>query len=246
MNVANLQGWGKEDLDPTRPGSRQISHKQEPATEVPEGPTFSAAFDEQFQALLRWRRDVRRFETTSIDAYVVDRLLDAACLAPSVGYSQPWRFVSIDSETAREAVRANFAKCNAEALATYEGEKAQKYAELKLEGLREAPVQFAVFTDVATSVGHRLGRRTMPETLVYSTVMAIQNLWLSARVLGIGVGWVSILDPQELCSSLDVDPRWVFTAYLCLGYPKAVSAQPELRRVGWEQRNDEARRVLHR
>ena len=189
---------------------------------------------------------MRHFESTPIDGKVVERLIDAAGLAPSVGYSQPWRFVEIASQAAREAVRANFAKCNAEALASYEGDKARKYAALKLEGLRDAPLQLAVFTDAATSVGHGLGRRTMPETVRYSTVMAIQNLWLLARALGIGVGWVSILDPETLCSSLDIDPQWTFTAYLCIGYPKSVSAVPELQRAGWEVRNEQSRRMLRR
>lgn len=104
------------------------------------------------------------------------QFLDAACLAPSVGYSQPWRFVSVESGQARAAVRSNFERANAEALNDYHGERARLYAGLKLAGLRVAPVQLAVFTDAATSVGHGLGRKTMPETLTYSTVMAIQNL----------------------------------------------------------------------
>ncbi len=154
-------------------------------------PVFDARFREQFAMLLRWRRDVRHFRTEPVDADLLQACIDAACLAPSVGYSQPWRFVDVRSEPARAATRENFERCNADALAHYQGEQAHRYAALKLAGLREAPSQFAVFTDTDTATGHGLGRRTMPATLDYSTVMAIQNFWLAARAAGLGVGWVS-------------------------------------------------------
>ena len=169
---------------------------------APAEPTFDDAFAAAFTTLLRWRRDVRHFRPDPIAPDLLDRLLDAACLAPSVGYSQPWRFVLVESEAAREAVRANFEGANAEALGDYQGERAKLYASLKLAGLRDAPVQLAVFTDAGTQIGHGLGRKTMPETLAYSTVMAIQNFWLAARSANIGVGWVSILDPDALRADL--------------------------------------------
>jgi 5,6-dimethylbenzimidazole synthase len=177
---------------------------------------------------------------------VVQSLLDAACLAPSVGYSQPWRFVTVVSDGARASVRANFEHCNAVALAEYEGSRARQYATLKLAGLSEAPVHLAVFTDIATSVGHGLGRRTMPATLEYSTVMAIQNLWLAARAAGIGVGWVSILDADRLSTDLDIPAGWRFTAYLCVGYPERPSEEPELARLGWEAPHGPSRTLLTR
>ena len=213
---------------------------------APAEPTFDDAFAAAFTTLLRWRRDVRHFRPDPIAPDLLDRLLDAACLAPSVGYSQPWRFVLVESEAAREAVRANFEGANAEALGDYQGERAKLYASLKLAGLRDAPVQLAVFTDAGTQIGHGLGRKTMPETLAYSTVMAIQNFWLAARSANIGVGWVSILDPDALRADLAVDPGWSFTAYLCVGYPQAASDRPELARRGWEAPHGASRELLKR
>ena len=211
---------------------------------APAEPTFDDAFAAAFTTLLRWRRDVRHFRPDPIAPDLLDRLLDAACLAPSVGYSQPWRFVLVESEAAREAVRANFEGANAEALGDYQGERAKLYASLKLAGLRDAPVQLAVFTDAGTQIGHGLGRKTMPETLAYSTVMAIQNFWLAARAAGIGVGWVSILDPVRLCADLDIPAGWRLTGYLCVGYPEAASEEPELARRGWEAPNGPSRDLL--
>jgi 5,6-dimethylbenzimidazole synthase len=209
-------------------------------------PDFDATFRDTLAELLIWRRDVRRFARDAVDPALVDRLLDAACRAPSVGYSQPWRFVAVDSVDARAAVRANFAESNREALAGYTGERAQLYAELKLAGLDDAPVQLAVFADTATACGEGLGRRTMPEMLHYSVVTAVHTLWLVARAWGIGVGWVSILDPGRVRTALAVPPAWDLVAYLCIGYPEGEHAQPELARVGWQQTDTEARRVHRR
>jgi 5,6-dimethylbenzimidazole synthase len=210
------------------------------------GPAFDENFRDAFALLLRWRRDVRHFRKDPLDAALLQSLLDAACLAPSVGYSQPWRFVTVESAAGRAAVKANFEHCNAEALAEYEGSRARQYATLKLAGLSEAPVQLAVFTDAGTAVGHGLGRRTMPATLDYSTVMAIQNFWLAARASGIGVGWVSILDAERLATDLDIPTGWRFTAYLCVGYPERPSDEPELARLGWEAPHGPSRELLSR
>jgi len=210
------------------------------------GPSFDGAFRSQFETLLRWRRDVRHFRTEPLAPDLLASFIAAACLAPSVGYSQPWRFVEVGTPQARAAVIANFERCNTEALSAYHGDRARLYATLKLAGLREAPTQLAVFTDGATAVGHGLGRRTMPEMLDYSTVMAIQNFWLAARAAGIGVGWVSILDPVRLCADLDIPAGWRLTGYLCVGYPEAASEEPELARRGWEAPNGPSRDLLRR
>ena len=120
-----------------------------------------------------------------------------AALAPSVGNCQPTRFVRVDDEARRAAIRDNFETANREALAAYDGERAGLYARLKLAGLSDAPIQLAVFCDEATEQGHGLGARTMSETRRYSTVCALHTFWLAARARGLGVGWVSILDPEE-------------------------------------------------
>ena len=136
--------------------------------------------------------------------------------------------------------------CNRQALAAQDGARAELYARLKLAGLDQAPRHLAVFADPEPAQGHGLGRRTMPETVAYSAVIAVHTLWLAARAAGLGVGWVSILDPAQVGATLDVNPGWTFVAYLCLGYPEADSAIPELERAGWQRRRSPAERAILR
>ncbi|MGH8514801.1 MAG: 5,6-dimethylbenzimidazole synthase [Gammaproteobacteria bacterium] len=179
-----------------------------------DSPIFDHAFRDRLATLFAWRRDVRRFKADLVPAALIEELVRTAALAPSVGNSQPWRFVSVETHSAREAVIANFNACNAAALASYEGERAALYASLKLSGLREAPVHLAVFCDHAAEAGFGLGRKTIPETLDYSVVAAIHTFWLCARAENLGVGWVSIIDPAELSRKLDVPAAWKLIAYL--------------------------------
>lgn len=208
------------------------------------------AFDDAFRArlhdLFAWRRDVRRFWREPPPAGTLERLIETACLSPSVGLSQPWRFVLVDDPGRRQAVLDQFKACNADALNSYSGNQAARYAGLKLAGLEEAPCQFAVFADCATEVGHGLGRRTMPEMAEYSVVAAIAMMWLAARAEGIGMGWVSILEPTRMNRILDVPDDWRFIGYFCLGYPQTESDQPELERAGWEQRQSSQSCILRR
>jgi len=197
---------------------------------------FDDAFRRRLRELLTWRRDVRRFQRDALPSGTLERLIGLACLAPSVGLSQPWRFVLVDTPARRAAVRANFEKCNAKALAEQSGERAAGYARLKLAGLDDAPGHLAVFADPATTRGHGLGRHTMPEMIEYSAVTAVHTIWLAARSEGIGMGWVSILDPAAVAAILDVPAAWKFIGYLCLGFPKTEDDVPELERAGWEQR----------
>lgn len=199
-------------------------------------PRFDADFNEQFEALVRWRRDVRRFRLDPVPPEDISQLLDIAVLAPSVGNSQPWRFVIVEDAERRDAIRANFERCNAAALGSYTGERCELYARLKLAGLKEAPVHLAVFADVDATTGHGLGQRTMPETLAYSVVGAVHTFWLAARARGIGVGWVSILEPDAVCQILDTPAGWRLVAYLCVGYPQEEHLDPELHRHGWQAR----------
>ncbi|MGQ0446243.1 MAG: 5,6-dimethylbenzimidazole synthase [Beijerinckiaceae bacterium] len=209
-------------------------------------PIFDHAFRDRLAKLFAWRRDVRRFKADPVPSALIDELLWLAALAPSVGNSQPWRFVSVETLAAREAVIANFNTCNAAALASYEGERAALYASLKLSGLREAPVHLAVFCDHATDAGSGLGRKTMPEALDYSVVAAIHTLWLYARAKNLGVGWVSILDPAELCRALKIPPAWKLIAYLCVGFPQEEHHDPELVRHGWQAHLEEYERLFRR
>ena len=204
------------------------------------GATESAGFDAAFRARLRdlllWRRDVRRFRGDPLPGGTLEALIELACLAPSVGLSQPWRFVIVEDAARRAAIQRNFESCNAAALAAQQHERAGLYAQLKLAGLAEAPCHFAVFADPATAQGHGLGRRTMPEMIEYSAVTAVHTIWLAARAQGIGLGWVSILDPQAVAEILSVPPHWKFIGYFCLGYPQTDDTVPELEQSGWECR----------
>ncbi|WP_420349046.1 5,6-dimethylbenzimidazole synthase [Pelagibius sp.] len=209
-------------------------------------PVFDATFQAQFEALLRWRRDVRRFRPDALPEGLLDRLLALADLAPSVGLSQPWRFVRVTSPDLRREIVANFEAANAAALADYSGSRAALYARLKLAGLREAPEHLAVFAELTPEAGQGLGRRTMPETLQYSVVCAVHTLWLAARAAGIGVGWVSILEPHAVARALAVPGSWHMVAYLCLGYPEEEHTDPELERHGWQDRTPGETRLLTR
>jgi len=199
-------------------------------------PVFDDAFRARLRELLAWRRDVRHFRSDGLPERTVERLIDTACLAPSVGLSQPWRFVLVDDPQRRAAIRAVFSECNAAALAAQTPDRAALYARLKLAGLVEAPCHLAVFTDPETEQGHRLGRHTMPEMIQYSAVAAVHTLWLAARAEGIGMGWVSILDPQAVRAILDVPAAWLLIGYFCLGYPTVADDAPRLERDGWETR----------
>ena len=186
--------------------------------------------------LMRWRRDVRRFRTDPVDEALLKACLDGFLVAPSVGLSEPWRVVQLNSANIRAAALDNFETANAEALAGYQGEQAALYSRLKLSGMQDAPVQLAVFCDEMTPKGAGLGAATMPEMRRYSVVAAITQFWLLARSHGLGVGWVSILDPDRLCRDLDVSDDWALVAYLCVGWPEESSETPELERAGWEDR----------
>jgi 5,6-dimethylbenzimidazole synthase len=209
-------------------------------------PSFDAPFQARLLDLFRWRRDVRNFRPDPIPGPVLAELLEAANLAPSVGLSQPWRFVTVDDPARRAAVRTSFLACNSGALECLDGERAAHYARLKLAGLDEAPCHLAVFAETDPAQGHGLGRRTMPETTAYSAVMAVHTLWLMARAQGLGLGWVSILDPAAMAAVLDVPADWRFIGYFCLGVPQQEAEVPELERQGWEIRRPAAERLLRR
>jgi 5,6-dimethylbenzimidazole synthase len=186
---------------------------------------------------IRERRDVRRgFLPEPLPDELLRKLLEAAHNAPSVGLMQPWRFIVVRDLDVRRSIHKIFLDANQQALASYEGERQENYAGLKLEGILEAPQNLCVVCDTQSSQGHQLGRRTMPETALYSAVCAIQNLWLAARAEGIGVGWVSILEPKLLRGALNIPEHITPVAYLCLGYVDAFGDAPDLERSGWEKR----------
>jgi len=213
--------------------SNKVMYIFGPVTDAP--PRFDDRFITCFTDLIQWRRDVRRFRPDPVPAELFAHIITLASLSPSVGYSQPWRFVSVRDLDLRSRVRANFLDCNRAALGSYEGERAELYAKLKLSGLDEAPEQLAVFCDLKTQAGLGLGRRTMPEMLEYSTVIACHTLWLAARVHGLGVGWVSIVEPEEIKTILRAPEGWKLIAYVCIGFPQEEHTDPELARHKWEE-----------
>ena len=198
---------------------------------------FSPAERAAVYRALRERRDVRvGYLPQPLDDATLYRLLAAAHQAPSVGFMQPWRFIVVRNPVLRAAVHGIFKQANAAAAANYNGNRKEVYAGLKLEGLLEAPQHLCVLCDEQTERGHHLGRHSMPETSIYSVVCAIQNLWLAARTEGIGVGWVSILDPLAIKDLLRIPPAAQLVAYLCLGYVEGFAEVPDLERAGWEKR----------
>jgi 5,6-dimethylbenzimidazole synthase len=202
-------------------------------------PAFNEAERAAIYRVIAERRDVRRgFLNTPLPDDLIARLLGAAHSAPSVGLMQPSRYIVIRDAGIRKMVHEIFETANRQAVESYKGEQAERYSGLKLEGILEAPQNLCVLCDRENERGHGLGRQTMPETAVYSTVCAIQNFWLAARCEGVGVGWVSILDAEKLCHVLNIPEHLTLVAYLCFGYVEGFAAEPDLERLGWERRVD--------
>jgi 5,6-dimethylbenzimidazole synthase len=201
------------------------------------GVDFSLAERAALYRAIALRRDVRaEFLPDPIADDVLARILGAAHQAPSVGLSQPWRFIVVRDATTRRAAHDAFSRANAAAAAAYDTETSHEYRALRLAGLLDAPVNVCVTCDDDPARGRGLGRQTMPETARYATVCAVQNLWLAARVEGIGVGWVSIVDPDEIRGLLGIPSGIAIVAYLCLGHVSAFAPVADLERDRWEGR----------
>lgn len=183
------------------------------------------------------RRDVRHnFLSDPVPGAVLGRVLGAGHAAPSVGFLQPWNFIVIRSAATKEALHSAFTRANAEAAAMFEGERATLYRSLKLEGLREAPVLLCVTCERGRAGPVVLGRTHQSEMDVYSTVCAVQNIWLAARAENLGVGWVSILSLADLHAILAIPEHIVPIALLCIGYVDHFETTPDLERAGWRKR----------
>jgi 5,6-dimethylbenzimidazole synthase len=183
------------------------------------------------------RRDVRaQFLPTPVPAQILGRILDAAHHAPSVGFMQPWDFIVIEDPGVRRAVHDNFERANRSAANVYGGEQREAYSRMKLAGILDAPVNLCVTCDHERPLGSGVGRQTDRATDLYSTVCAVQNLWLAARAESLGVGWVSILDLEELKALLGIPAAHTPVAYLCIGYVSEFRPRPDLEESGWEHR----------
>ena len=185
---------------------------------------------------MRHRRDIRgnNFSKETVLDAEIDTLIEAALLGPSVGFSQPWEFVIIRDEDTKRAVQEIFTASNLEEASHFKDEKRRRYQQLKLEGIKEAPVNLAVFYKPANEPV--LGQTAMPEAGQYSVVCAIQNMWLMARAMNIGMGWVSILASEKVNGLLNVPEDRTLVAYLCIGRVLAFADVPELVTLQWETR----------
>jgi 5,6-dimethylbenzimidazole synthase len=184
------------------------------------------------------RRDVRsQFLSDPIPDDVLLRILDAAHHAPSVGFMQPWDFLVIRDLAVRQEVYRNFVCASRRAAEGYHDGQRELYDTLKLQGIMDAPVNLCVTCDHQRPKGSGLGRQTDPATDLYSSVCAVQNLWLAARAESLGVGWVSILDLEQLKLTLGIPSAVTLVAYLCIGYVSEFRPQPELEEKGWETRS---------
>lgn len=207
-----------------------------PASE-PGRAAFDAAARAGVYAAIYRRRDIRSFRSEPIPNAALARLLDAAHHAPSVGFMQPWRFLLVRDPQTRAQVKGLFERERQAAACFFDEPRRSQYLALKLEGILEAPVNLCVACDPTAAGPAVLGRNSIPETDVYSTCCAVENLWLAARAEGIGVGWVSILKLAQLREILGVPPHVVPVAYLCLGYPAdGFPAQPLLQTANWRRR----------
>jgi 5,6-dimethylbenzimidazole synthase len=207
-----------------------------PSTSSSSGTPESSA---ELDTLLLWRRDVRHFRKNPVTEIEMEQLFACAQLAPSVGNSQPWRFLRIRTPSLRTALAEHVDQAARKAGGSYgEGERAALYASLKLHGLREAPEIVAVFSDENPAEGYGLGIATMPEALRYSTVLAIHTMWLTAQSKGLGIGWVSILEPDFVANLLNAPAHWHFIALLCIGHPTVQSDVAELEQRGWQARQN--------
>jgi 5,6-dimethylbenzimidazole synthase len=180
------------------------------------------------------RRDVRaQFRPDPVPDAVLARLLRAAHHAPSVGFMQPWDFVVVRAGETKRQIRDAFAAAHLEAAAMFPDERRRTYQSLKLEGILEAPLGICVTCDRSRTGAVVLGRTHQPEMDLYSAVCAVQNLWLAARAENVGVGWVSIIRPEELKRILGIPQPIRVIAYLCVGYVSHFAPAPDLEIAGW-------------
>ncbi|MBY5989938.1 5,6-dimethylbenzimidazole synthase [Roseovarius atlanticus] len=198
---------------------------------------FSSQERQSLYDIIASRRDVRNeFLPDPIDENALRRVLEAAHAAPSVGFMQPWNFMLIRDPERRAGVQRVFSRANEEAAAMFPEDRQSTYRSLKLEGITKAPLNIVVTCDRTRGGKVVLGRTHNRDMDIYSTVCAVQNLWLAARAEGIGVGWVSIFDHREIAALLGIPEHVELVAYLCVGYVDQLYQQPELAAKGWRQR----------
>ena len=205
---------------------------------------FSKKERELLENIMLLRRDVRgnNFLSTPVSNQDLQHILQSAAMAPSVGFSQPWRFVIVRDSSVKQQITDCFDTENMKAAHLFTNERQRQYMSLKLEGIMEAPINIAVYYQ--SSEQPVLGQTSMPEMGEYSVVCAVQNMWLMARALNLGIGWVSILNPSKVNQVLKAPPEHKLVAYLCLGHVKQHLSEPELETLAWEKRKQLATLVF--
>lgn len=203
---------------------------------MPSPTSFSQAERQAVYRAIHDRRDIRHYRPDPVPENVLWRLLDAAHHAPSVGFMQPWNFLLVEDSALRRRIYQDFRSVNDEAAGHYEGDRRLAYRSLKLQGLLDAPRILVVTCDTERGGPHVLGRASIRETDVYSTCLAVQNFWLAARAEGIGVGWMSLVNPEALRLTLGIPSGVIPVAVLTVGYPVEFPEGPMLEAVGWRQR----------
>jgi nicotinate-nucleotide--dimethylbenzimidazole phosphoribosyltransferase len=189
-----------------------------------------------FYDVVAARRDIRRFRPDPVEPDVLERVLSAAHSAPSVGHSQPWRFIVVSAAETRERAARMADEHRLRQARELEPEAARRLLDLQLEGIREAPLGVVVACDRRTPAAGVLGRATFPDADLWSSACAIQNLWLAARAEGLGLGWVTLFEPAELEALLGLPTGVVTLGWLCLGWPDERPPAPGLERAGWSRR----------
>ena len=183
--------------------------------------------------IIKARRDVRgnRFLDTPIEDEKLNTILEAGISAPSVGYSQPWKFVVIKNTQIKENIFNNFSDENIKAKEIFKDK--ELYKNLKLEGIKETPINIAILYEEPSK--ETLGSTSMKRMGEYSVVCAVQNMWLMARALNIGLGWVSILDANKVLKEIQAPKNSQLIAYVCLGYVDKFYQESELKTLGWDR-----------
>lgn len=201
------------------------------------GGPFTHAEREAVYRAIYSRRDVRgQFLPDAIGDDVLLRILDAAHHAPSVGFMQPWNFLVVRDAERKRQIAEIFARANDEAASMFPKDRQDAYRALKLEGITSAPVNICVTCDGTRGGPVVLGATHMPDMDLFSTVCAVQNLWLAARAEGLGVGWVSILKESDVKAVLGIPDPIRLVAYLCVGRVESFFTSPELEQKGWRKR----------
>lgn len=200
---------------------------------------FSTDDQQLLEKVMMQRRDVRgnRFIDKEVSNNDIEKILRAGLLAPSVGFSQPWEFVVIRDKSTKQAIADNFEQESNKARPLFVDQQRERYAKLKLEGILETPVNIAVF--YRPSLEPVLGQTSMLDMGEYSVVCAVQNMWLMARAMNIGIGWVSILEADAVKEILKAPPQNKLVAYLCVGHVDEFLDKPELEILKWQKRKTE-------